>query len=190
MKLYPHQKECFKAVEAKFAEGSQRTLAVLATGTGKTIIYLALADKWAKAGSKILVLAHRRELIHQPIDRAKEFVPSLAKRMGIVMAAEDEADAQVVVATVQTVVRDRLLDVKFDYVILDEAHHGTSATYMKMVERFPDAKWLGMTATPFRTDGDSLAKVFDSVAYRLPITAAIDQEMLVPFNAFGFKKIY
>ena len=49
MKLYPHQKECFKAVETKFAEGSQRTLSVLATGTGKTIIYLALADKWAEA---------------------------------------------------------------------------------------------------------------------------------------------
>lgn len=186
MELYDHQVECVKAVENQFNQGSKRTLAVLATGTGKTIIYLHLVDKWAKAGARILILAHRRELIHQPIERAEEFYPELAKRMGIVMANLDESDAQVIVATIQTVARDRLVDVEFDYVVLDECHHSTATTYLKMVERFKDSRWLGMTATPFRTDGDSLSKVFDSVAYRLPITAAIDRKMLVPFNAFGF----
>lgn len=186
LKLYPHQKDAVDAIESQFASGSQKTLAVLATGTGKTIIYLHLVAKWAREGKRVLILAHRRELIHQPVDRAEDFFPDLAPKMGIVMADKDEDDAQVVVATVQTVYRDRLTDAEFDYVILDEAHHGTADTYLSMVERFEGAKWLGMTATPFRTDGNSLAKVFDSVAYRFPITAAIDQGMLVPFDAYGF----
>ena len=127
MKLYAHQTDCAKAVEDQFAQDKKSTLAVLATGTGKTIIYLYLVDKWAKAGDRILILAHRREFIHQPIDRAKQFFPGLASKMGIVMASLDESDAQVVVATVQTVSRGRLADVKFDRVVLDEAHHGTAS---------------------------------------------------------------
>jgi superfamily II DNA or RNA helicase len=189
MKLHEHQIEAVKAIEDQFAMGARRTLAVLATGTGKTIIYLYLADKWAQEGKRILILAHRRELIHQPQDRAQEFFPKLASKMGIVMANMDDANAQVVIATIQTVSRDseRLQKIgKFDYVILDECHHGTANTYLKLVAHFPGAKWLGLTATPFRTDGDSLVKVFDSVAYRFPIVAAIDGQCLVPFDAFGF----
>lgn len=184
--LFDHQVECAKAVEEQFAAGSQATLAVLATGTGKTIIYLHLVQKWAKAGKRVLILAHRRELIHQPLERAEEYFPELYPRMGVVMAKNDDQDAQVVVATVQTVARGRLKGEKFDYVVLDEAHHGTAKTYLKMKERFGEAKWLGMTATPFRTDGDSLVKIFESVAYRFPITAAIERGMLVPFEAYGF----
>ena len=189
IKLYEHQKEAVRAISDQFADGSRRTLAVLATGSGKTIIYLHLADLWMRTKARILILAHRRELIHQPLDRAEEFYPGLAAKMGVVMAGSDEPTAQVVIATIQTVSRDsgRLEALgKFDYVILDECHHGTAKSYMKLVEHFPDARWLGLTATPFRTDGDSLAEVFDSVAYRFPITTAIDRGTLVPFDAYGF----
>lgn len=188
VKLWEHQKECIQAVKKEFADGSKRTLAVLATGSGKTVIYLQLVDEWARAGARVLILAHRRELIHQPMDRAKQYFPTLAGKMGIAMANLNETDAQVVVATIQTA-RRRLSELggtAWDYVVLDEAHHGTAKTYKKMVAQFPNAKWLGLTATPFRHDGDSLAEVFDSVAYRYPITTAIDRGTLVPFDAYGF----
>lgn len=188
VKLWEHQKECIQAVKKEFAGGSKRTLAVLATGSGKTVIYLQLVDEWARAGARVLILAHRRELIHQPVDRAKQYFPTLAGKMGVAMANLNETDAQVVVATIQTA-RRRLSELggtAWDYVVLDEAHHGTAKTYKKMVAQFPNAKWLGLTATPFRHDGDSLAEVFDSVAYRYPITTAIDRGTLVPFDAYGF----
>lgn len=192
LKLWEHQAECVKAIEEQFAGESRRTLAVLATGAGKTIIYLHLVNKWARQGARVLILAHRRELIHQPLDRAKEHFPALYARMGVVMAEEDEPEAQVVVATVQTMYRGkgRITKIKeggkFDYVILDEAHHGTAKTYQNIVAKFSEAKWLGLTATPFRSDGDSLSAVFDSVAYRYPITSAIERGTLVPFDAYGF----
>lgn len=189
LKLWEHQIEAIAAVEAQLAAGRKRTLVVMATGTGKTTVYLTLVNKWAEAGSRVLILAHRRELIHQPVERARAIFPILAKKMGVVMARLDESDAQVIVATVQTVSRsqNRLEDIgKFDYVVLDECHHVTAKSYMKLVEYFPDAEWVGLTATPFRTDGESLARAFDSVAYRFPITAAIDQGVLVPFDAYGF----
>lgn len=185
MELRSYQIECVNSIEQQL-QTVQRTLAVLATGTGKTIIYLSLVDKWARAGKRVLILAHRRELIHQPFERATQYFPNLASRMGTVMATQDDSDAQVIIATIQTVAKGRLLEEKFDYVILDEAHHGTAKTYLTMVERFGTAKWAGFTATPFRHDGDSLAKVFNSVAYRFPINAAIDEGTLVPFDAYGF----
>lgn len=189
MKLYDHQIECIQAVEEKFAKGSKRTLAVLATGAGKTMIYLYLADKWVAAGKRVLILAHRRELIHQPILRAKEFFPNLYRKMGVVMANLDNPTEQVVVATIQTASKDKARLEKmgrFDYCILDECHHGPATTYKKLVSEFSDARWLGLTATPFRTDGEPLADIFDTVAYRYPITAAIDRGTLVPFDALGF----
>lgn len=187
--LMDHQTEAIEAVEAQFEAGVKRTLAVLATGTGKTIIYLCIAKRWVAKGCRVLILAHREELIHQPLERARKFFPNLAKKMGIVMAQEDNPDAQIVIATIQTASRNQARLERmghFDLVILDECHHGTAKSYLKLVDRFSNARWLGLTATPFRSDGDSLSKVFDSVAYRLPITASIERGILVPFNAFGF----
>lgn len=189
LKLHDHQVEAIAAIRGQFAKGKNRTLAVLATGAGKTIIYLSLVNDWAKSGKRVLILAHRRELIHQPVERAQQFFPELARKMGVVMAQADDPSAQVVVATIQTISRnqERLEAIgKFDYVVLDECHHGTAKSYGKLFGAFPDAKWLGVTATPFRRDGDSMAKIFDSVAYRYPITTAIDRGTLVPFEAFGF----
>jgi len=188
--LWPHQVECLAAIRRAWLTGP-RTLAVLATGTGKTHIYLSLLDEVARSGARALVIAHRQELIYQPVERAKEYFPELAARMGIVMAGRDDADAQVVVATVQTLSANGRLDRAlqagpFEYVVADEAHHITSATWLALLERLGNPRVLGLTATPIRTDGDGLSRVFSSVAYRFPINAAIDRGILVPFRALGF----
>lgn len=189
--LCDYQQEAIDAILTDWAE-VDRTLAVLATGTGKTIIFLALLEQLRQAGKldRALIIAHRRELIHQPLERARAFFPGLAADMGVVMASADDVAARHVVATVQTLGSAlrlaRLLEHgAFSHLVVDECHHATAETYQRLVERVGAAKVLGVTATPLRTDGDGLARVFQRVSYRLPISVAIRRGALVPFNALG-----
>lgn len=189
--LRDYQRECLDAVRSDWQDVN-RTLIVLATATGKTIVFLALLDELLREGElgRACVIAHRRELIQQPIERAREFFPELARRMGVVMADEDDAGARVVVATVQTLNSagrlERALEAgPFSHVVLDEAHHGTCESYVAVLDRLDGAKVLGCTATPIRTDGDGLRKVFQSCAYRFPIGEGIARGALVPFDALG-----
>lgn len=191
MTLRDYQREAIAAILADWAE-VDRTLAVLATGTGKTIIFLALLEQLRQAGQlgRALIVAHRRELIQQPLERARAFFPELAAGMGVVMASDDDVAARHVVATVQTLASDRRLTRllehgAFSHLVVDECHHATAGTYQRLVERVGAAKVLGVTATPLRTDGDGLVRVFQRVSYRLPISAAIRRGALVPFNALG-----
>ena len=187
--LRDYQVECLEAVRREWRTVN-RTLVVMATGTGKTIVFLALLDDLLKEqpNARALVLSHRVELVRQPIEKAEQYYPSLAPKCGVVMAAEDDASAQIVVATVQTLNSgDRLKRCgHFEYCILDECHHAPSSSYVKVLDAMPGTKILGMTATPMRTDGDGLRKVFQSLAYRLPIDRAIERGALVPFDALGF----
>lgn len=198
--LRPYQEECLVAIdqaleEAVAAGQLPRTLAVLATGTGKSIIFLELIRRWLerRPDGRVLIIAHRRELIYQPIEKAEAFFPALAPKMGIVMGNEDAVSAQVVVATVQTLNAgcrmDHLLQRgPFGLCILDESHHSPAASYQAALDRLgADCRVAGFTATPIRTDGDGLRKVFPSCAYRFPIDAAIDAGALVPFDALGFR---
>lgn len=169
-----------------------RTLAIMATGTGKTVVFLALLDQLRQAGElrRALVIAHRRELIHQPIERAWQMYPDMAPAMGIVMADQNEVAAQIVVATVQSINASRRLEWmlqfgSFSHVIIDECHHATQGSYTSIIDKLPGVKVLGMTATPIRSDGDGLSKIFERVAYRLPINRAIERGALVPFDALG-----
>lgn len=164
--LYDHQKDALKAIRQTWTE-QDRTLCVMATGTGKTIVFLSLLNDLLRddANARALIIAHRRELIHQPIERAQEFFPGLAKHMGIVMAEDNNVDARVIVATIQTLNSPGRLEAilcngNITHIVLDEAHHGTAESYQAVLECLPHAKLLGMTATPIRTDGDGLRKVF------------------------------
>lgn len=190
----PHQTECVRAVWKQF-EKVDTTLVVAATGTGKTVVFLKFIQEALERNpaARILIIAHRKELITQPIARAEEFFPDLTPRMGIVMADKNNVSHQVIVATIQTLSSgNRLQNIldygPFAYCIIDEAHHSPADTYMAVAERLQadGTKILGVTATPMRTDNDGLSKVFKSCAYRFPINAAISQGVLVPFQALGF----
>ena len=191
IQLRDYQQECIDAVQHDWRR-VDRTLAVMATGTGKTIVFLALLDQLRERGelTRGLIIAHRRELIHQPLERAWGMFPELAWNMGVVMADQDDIGARVPVATVQSLNSgdrlERMLSAgAFSHIIIDEAHHGTAQSYMDVLDRLRGAKVLGMTATPLRTDGDGLSKVFQKCSYRLPIKAAIKRGALVKFDALG-----
>lgn len=166
------------------------TLAIAATGAGKTEMMLGTMDRILRNNPKarILFIAHRQELIEQPGERIEKHWPALAGRWGIVMADRNDAGAQIVIATVQTLNATGRLDAivangPIDYVFTDECHHAVSETYVTVYDALRAVKpfkHLGVTATPIRGDGAGLAEVYERVAARLTIDALIKKGFLAP----------
>lgn len=174
MTLRPYQEEAIEAVRREFAAGRRSTLIVLPTGCGKTITFGMVARRCVERGGKVLILAHRGELIDQAADK----LDHLGIQVGIEKAeqrARSLYDPDVVVATVQTMQRDRLKTwdrSHFRLIITDEAHHATSGSYKRIYEHF-HAHHLGVTATADRADEENLGGVFESVAYELSLWEAM-----------------
>lgn len=170
------------------------TLAVLATGLGKTVIAAEVALLWPEDKGRVLFLAHRKELIEQA---AKSIGLHIDEDCGIEMAQQSEARqgrslagrSKVLVGSVQTLCRlNRLKAYKpedFGLIITDEAHHGTANSYKTIFGYFQQnnqCRFLGITATPDRADEEELGEVFETVAYKMDILDGIEQGWLVPIE--------
>lgn len=186
--LRPYQEEAIAAVFAARDEGITRPLLVMATGTGKTVVFSEMARRVAAdAGhaARVLILAHREELIDQAADKLRTVWPDA--HVGKVRAQHDNAHAQVVVATIQTMHvakrRERYLSYGApDLVIVDEAHHAGAMTYMRTLSAlgcFTEGGPLcvGVTATPNPKDKD-LAACWQRVAYSYGMGEAVDDGYL------------
>lgn len=175
----------------------KRPLAVATMGLGKTEVFLGTLTKELQEGrlERALVIAHTKELIEQPVTRIKRGWPELAAAgVGVVMANRDEYKARIVVATIQTLSSparlQRVLSAgRITHVVVDETHHVTARTYLEVLraieEHNPTYRLLGVTATPKRTDGDGLSRVFDAVACKYGIVDAVKMKALVPFRALA-----
>lgn len=181
-----YQTEAMNAVLSEWEDGRRRTLLVLPTGTGKTIVFSRIIANRVAAGERVLVLAHRGELLEQAADK-------LQKTTGL-MCAVEKAEAsylgswfRVAVGSVQTLMRPQRLKAfpedYFNTIIIDEAHHCLSDSYQRVLEHFPGAHVLGVTATPDRTDMRNLGQYFDSLAYEYTLPAAIREGYLSPIKA-------
>ncbi len=174
--LRPYQDEAVAAVRSEFVEGKKRsTLLVMATGGGKTLCFGMITRKCIERGGKVLILAHRNELIEQAVQKL-----DLLGVEAAVEKADQEArslfEPDAVVATVQTLQRKRLESWPRDYfkmIITDEAHHSTSKSYQQIYKHFKNAYHLGVTATSDRADDDQLGDVFESVAYEFSLWDAM-----------------
>lgn len=186
MELRPYQKEAIIAVEDEWKKGQKRTLLVLPTGTGKTICFARIAEDCVRAGDRVLVLAHRGELLDQAADK-------IAKSTGLGCSVEKAEESclnswfRVTVGSVQTLMRqsrlERFKQDYFDTIIIDEAHHALSPSYQNVINYFDGAKVLGVTATPDRGDMKDLGQVFNSLAYEYRITQAIKDGYLCKIKA-------
>lgn len=173
-----YQAEACEAVLSGFEEYRSQ-LIVLATGGGKTQIFCAIARKWP---GKVLVLAHRDELVEQARARLEQMT---GEQVDVEQAGRQASIfARLVVASVDTIKQQKRLDRfgkdHFGLVIADECHHFLAATYRRPLDYFSGAKLLGVTATPDRADEKALGKLFENVAYCFDIRQGIDQGYLVP----------
>ncbi len=183
--LRPYQKAaCEAAIES--LRNHRSALIVAPTGTGKTITFAELARIWAKRSEKVLVLAHREELIDQAVDKiTKSTGLDVEVEMGDHHANWDGTKA-VLVASVQTMARagrrQKYAPDAFGLIIVDEAHHAPASTYQDVLSYFKGAKVVGVTATPDRLDGRGMKEAFESVASVYEIRDAIEQRWLVPIR--------
>ena len=186
MELRPYQDEAVAAIEDEWRKGVKRTLLVLPTGTGKTICFAKVTEDCVRMGDRVLILAHRGELLDQAADKIKR---STGLGCSLEKAESTCLDSfyRITVGSVQTLMRQSRLDrFKPDYfstIIVDEAHHVMSPSYRTILNYFNEAKVLGVTATPDRSDMKSLGEVFDSLAYEYRITQAIKQGYLCRIKA-------
>lgn len=186
MNLRPYQIEARDAVLSEWQGGRARTLLVLPTGTGKTIVFSAVIADRVAAGERVLVLAHRGELLEQAADK-------LRKSTGLMCAVEKAEESclgswfRVTVGSVQTLMRPQRLSQfsknYFGTIIIDEAHHCLSDSYQRVLEHFGGANVLGVTATPDRSDMRNLGQYFDSLAYEYTLPKAIREGYLSPIKA-------
>jgi len=177
--LRPYQTSAIAGIAAEL-EKHRSTLLVMATGTGKTTVFGEVARNWP---GRVLVLAHREELIEQARSRLAVMTQEY---VGVEQAQWNAQAERIVIGSVQTLSREsrlaRFSRDRFSLVIVDEAHHAVAASYRKVLDHFEGAKLLGVTATPDRSDESAMGQVFDSVAYVYDIQDGIRDKWLVPVS--------
>ena len=184
--LRPYQAESIAAIEGEWKQGHRRTLLVLPTGCGKTIVFCKLTENRVRAGERVLILAHRGELLQQAADK---LLKATGLRCAVEKAEESCLDSwyRVTVGSVQSLMREKRLNQfppdYFGTIVIDEAHHVLSDGYQRVLEHFSSAQVLGVTATPDRGDMRNLGSVFESLAYEYTLPRAIREGYLSPIKA-------
>lgn len=168
--------------------GENKALLISATGTGKT--YLSAFDVMEVKPKKMLFIAHRKMIL----EKAKETFKKLIKDKKIGIYEEGKEKFDYVFAMVQTLTKDIHLhnfnENEFDYIIIDEVHHGGAKIYQKIINYFKPKFFLGMTATPERMDGFNIYKIFDyNSISEMRLDKALENDLLCPFHYFGLSDI-
>ena len=186
MELRPYQQEAKEAVFDQWENGTRRTLLVLPTGCGKTIVFAKITEDCVRHGDRVLILAHRGELLEQAADK-------IHKATGLGCAVEKAEEScqgswfRIVVGSVQTMMREKRLGRfpadYFNTIIIDEAHHCITDSYQRVLQHFPEAHVLGVTATPDRGDMRNLGQYFETLAYEYTLPKAIKEGYLCPIKA-------
>lgn len=180
--LRPYQVKGYEDCRARLRQGIYKILLVIPTGGGKTTVASHFIHSATSKGSRVLFLAHRKELI----DQASGRLDDEGIDHGIIKAGNKRYYPlqPVQVGSVQTLYRRQHQLPAADVIIIDEAHHVNGSSYLEILKHYPDAVILGLTATPFRMDGSGLGNVFNTLVAPVTLQELTDQGYLVPARAF------
>lgn len=181
------QREALINIQKLRENGSDRALLISATGTGKT--YLSAFDVRNFKPKKFLFVVHRRTIAEKAMETFKTLLSNDIS-MGVFSGSERNIAADYLFSTVQTISKPENLQSfdqnHFDYIVIDETHRAGAKSYLAILNYFSPKFLLGMTATPERTDGADIFKLFNyKVAYEIRLHRALEENMLSPFHYYG-----
>jgi len=182
--LRTYQQEALRLLEEKRANGDTIALLTHATGTGKTVIALHDAQR---LNLPTLYVAHRTNLVKQSAEKLSQIWPQA--RYEIYQGKAPDSQTQVLFASVQRLARhlDQFPADHFGYLIIDEAHHATANTYQRILGHFQAKFTLGLSATPERSDAQSILEIFQDTAHRLSLEEAVRIGALTPIRCIRVK---
>lgn len=190
IKIKPNkmQEAALKEIEAVRAEGKEKGLIISATGTGKT--YLSAFDVRRTAPKRMLFIVHREQILNKAKSDFQKVLGGLERDFGILSGSSKQKDAKYLFATIQTISKEQMLNQfdaeTFDYILIDEVHKAGAASYHRVIDYFKPTFFMGMTATPERTDDFKIYELFDyNIAYEIRLQEALEEDMLCPFHYFG-----
>ncbi len=167
--------------------GEEKALLISATGTGKTYASaFALREDNPK---KALFVVHREQIAKQAIKSYKKVFGN-TKKFGLISGTTKDYEADYLFSTMQMMakqeIRERYASDEFDFIIIDEVHRAGAESYKRIMEYFKPKFWLGMTASPDRTDGFDIYELFNHrIAYEIRLQQALEENLLCPFHYFG-----
>lgn len=190
IKIKPNkmQEAALKEIEAVRGAGKEKGLVISATGTGKT--YLSAFDVRRAAPKRMLFIVHREQILNKAKDDFKKVLGGLERDFGILSGSSRQTDVKYLFATIQTMSKEETLNqfdpATFDYILIDEVHKAGAASYQRVIDYFKPDFFMGMTATPERTDDFNIFALFDyNIAYEIRLQEALEEDMLCPFHYFG-----
>lgn len=177
MQLREYQIKLKREIYQAWQEGATKVLAQLPTGGGKSCVLSSIVKDAEAKGYEVLVMAHRHELLEQLQGTLRRYEIF----SGLIKSGYPYTPMPVQVASVQTMAK-RLEKIELNpkLIVYDEAHHCTASTYRKILDFYPNAKVLGMTATPCRTDGKGLGDIFEVLVKGATIPELVELGSLVP----------
>lgn len=184
------QKRAMENLERLRAHGENKALVIAATGTGKT--YMSAFDIMQYKPKTMLFIVHREEILKKAKETFERLLKNRNIKTGLFTGNAKDRDANYLFATIQTMSRyyEDFDKNYFDYIIIDEAHHGASDSYLNVLGHFEPKFTLGMTATPERCDSLSVFELFDNnVALEFRLHEALDEDLVIPFHYFGVTDI-
>jgi superfamily II DNA or RNA helicase len=184
--LRPYQRDVIEQIDGAVAAGRRRIILTAPTGSGKTVIAATIIETATRAGMRVLVLAHRREILTQTAAKLAQhkIYP------GIIMAEVKSRPRELVqLASIQTLwIRAKQKKISLppaDWIIVDECHHAPAMTYTAVINSYPHAVLLGLSATPTRGDGRGLGGIFDTMIETPQVPELIELGFLVRTRTYA-----
>ncbi len=182
------QRAALKSLENLRSSNIDKGLVISSTGSGKTI--LAALDAKQANPNRLLFIVHRENIARKAMETFKALIPD--KTYGLYTGMTKDPYADYIFATIQSLVNnlDEIKQIDFDYVIIDEVHHGGAPSYQEVFKQIKPKFYLGLTATPERSDGFNIFEMFDyNIAYEYRLDRAMEDKLLAPFHYFGVSDI-